>query len=623
MDNKKWTEEVNNKELADGLEGCEIIDDTMLEIKDNKSEKDGEINIEYVDESAPNQDIEYIDQTTIDEPKQYIDESIINQNEQDEIIANQNSIDEMVVTEDVVQEDNQDEDDDGLLFLSKDKEENEEEPQIQNLNVENKVDVQEFIDEESARKKEELNIQNEWGRDLGEFPVEKKKEEDEKQSQEDETTKTETEEEIEPIKMPILSPETVADSESTKIKIVKPKDFNELVSKNGDILENYISGDAKFKSISENLYTCIELCKLFARVHSTGCCFNGLTASDIVITQNKECKLVNDEKIVSPDDEEYEINYEKTCAPEVIKNESRPNINSDKYTMAFLLFGILFKSNPFEGSKMLNTVCYTKEDELKFYEEPVFVYSHKDKSNMPVYGIHSVLIKYWNRFYSDDIKMIFKESFVEGINDPEARVEDKTFIEKLIGFKNVVDSRNAKKEPKINVKLESKPESSLEKTKQKIKEGISFVKNTKKQEETKDFEEKQNIIEINKDAVKKTVEQPKTNYVLRIDYSYTEDSSIDYTLVDLSPGVEIKNNTVGYDDIPNENIIGRVIQNAKHKGVIGLKNLSNHKWLATKGDRELKEFPPGKVIVITEGVKIDFYPENKSKSKSKWSIVKA
>ena len=124
------------------------------------------------------------------------------------------------------------------------------------------------------------------------------------------------------------------------IDIVKPKNFNELISTRGVILNNYISGNAKFNSISENLGVCIELCKLFASVHSMGYCFNGITGEDIIITQNKECKLLNDNKIVSVNDDSYEVNYEKTCAPEILRKESSPNINSDKHTMAYIVFGL-------------------------------------------------------------------------------------------------------------------------------------------------------------------------------------------------------------------------------------------------------------------------------------------
>lgn len=593
MDNNKWTEEIkNNKELADGLEDCKIIDETTI----NQ-------NLEY--ESTENKNILEKNEASKDIEPYMIDETGI------QVL---------------------DEDDDEFLFLNKNKDEElnndekEYKKEIQNdeLNMENKPPIQEYIDKEETDKKDKINIQNIWGKELGDFPVEKNKIEENNQNQE-ETAKIEVEEDIEPIKMPILQPEIAVDIENEDLDIVKPKDFSELVSKKGEILENYISGDAKFKSISENLGVCIELCKLFASVHSTGSCFNGLTANDIVITQNGQCKLISNEKIVSSNNEGYQINYEKTCAPEILRNESKPNINSDKHTMAFLLFGLMFKSNPFEGSKMLNSVIYTKEDELNFYKEPVFVYSYKenDKNNRPVYGVHSVLIKYWNRFYPESIKMIFKESFVEGINNPEARIEDTTVLEKLLNFKKLVDDKNSKTKPQINVKPESNPKSSLEKTRQKIRDGINYIKEPRKNEDGNTFEEKTNTIEINKDAAKKTIEEPKIGYLLRVDFSYTEGTNPDCIKLNLNPGEEIKNSVVGYYDISNEDIIGKVVQNAKHKNVIGLKNLSKYTWLATKGDREQKEFPPGKVIVISEGVKIDFYPENKSKTKSKWSIIRA
>ena len=97
----------------------------------------------------------------------------------------------------------------------------------------------------------------------------------------------------------------------------------------------YISGNAKFNSISENIGVCIELCKLFASVHSMGYCFNGITGEDIIITQNKECKLLNDKKIVSVNDDSYEVNYEKTCAPEIL-------INSLKFFGFTISISILF-----------------------------------------------------------------------------------------------------------------------------------------------------------------------------------------------------------------------------------------------------------------------------------------
>ena len=92
--------------------------------------------------------------------------------------------------------------------------------------------------------------------------------------------------------------------------------------------------------------------------------------------------------------------------------------------------------------------------------------------------------------------------------------------------------------------------------------------------------------------------------------------------MDLVPGTEISNKLVGYEDVDHLQVIGKVIQNAKRKELIGIKNMSNHEWYAKKGN-EIKKFPPGKVIVVTNGVVIDFYPENKSSVKNRWIIRQA
>ena len=47
MDNEKWTHEVKNNDLADGLEDCKIFENTLdnnlvEKNEENKNEKDGE-----------------------------------------------------------------------------------------------------------------------------------------------------------------------------------------------------------------------------------------------------------------------------------------------------------------------------------------------------------------------------------------------------------------------------------------------------------------------------------------------------------------------------------------------------------------------------------------------------
>ena len=89
----------------------------------------------------------------------------------------------------------------------------------------------------------------------------------------------------------------------------------------------------------------------------------------------------------------------------------------------------------------------------------------------------------------------------------------------------------------------------------------------------------------------------------------------------LIPVIEIINSIVGYEDIKPTQLIGKVVQNVKNRSILGLKNISNHEWIASKGSSK-NVIPSGKVLVIMDGVEVDFYPENRSITKTKWSIVK-
>ena len=257
MDNEKWTHEVKNNDLADGLEDCKIFENTLdnnLDKKneENKNEKDGEITIEYIDENP-----------------------VDNSNDNDLKMEEQNQkYDEEGIT--ILEDTTEEDDDDGLLFLNKTRNEEVEnkEPEIDSDST-----MDEIIKNEEVIKKENLLRQREWAMDLAEFPVEKKIEleiEDNKEDSTDVETKEKNESRYEDdtIILPAIepiSPEVAVDIENNiDIDIVKPKNFNELISTKGVILNNYISGNAKFNSISENIGVCIELCKLFASVHSMG-----------------------------------------------------------------------------------------------------------------------------------------------------------------------------------------------------------------------------------------------------------------------------------------------------------------------------------------------------------------
>lgn len=376
------------------------------------------------------------------------------------------------------------------------------------------------------------------------------------------------------------------DSEESEIEDNNREKLNQLVvdtNYSQKTLEDYISGNMKFNSISENIDVCISLAKLFKIVHDLGYCFNGVVASDFSVDTNKNCSLVNDNKVVLIESNDRELNIEKTCAPEIIRGESLPNLKTDYHTLAYIIFGLLFRSDPFEGSKVLDSPCYSKSQEIEYYKNPIFVYNKDDDNNRPVFGIHGILIKYWNRYYTDDIKNIFIKSFVDGLLNPSERQDEAQILNILSNFKSSLKLKV--KQPKVDI-----------------------LNTDIKKDEPKNIES--DIKESNK-------------YQLCITSNLTDSQNSDKIIYDLRPGLEIINSMIGYRGLPDDKVVGKVIENSKHKGVIGIKNLSNYTWIRKKyndKDNDKKDILPGKVLVINSEIEIDFYPENQSDTKNIWKI---
>ncbi len=60
---------------------------------------------------------------------------------------------------------------------------------------------------------------------------------------------------------------------------------------------------------------------------------------------------------------------------------------TDRYSLAVVLFKLFFRGDPLEGSKVLQCVVMTEENDLIHYgKDPVFIYDPNNASNRPVMG---------------------------------------------------------------------------------------------------------------------------------------------------------------------------------------------------------------------------------------------
>lgn len=191
---------------------------------------------------------------------------------------------------------------------------------------------------------------------------------------------------------------------------------------------NFINGAVKFKSKTIFLNWCIELVKAFKDLHSMGYSYQDLNEGAFFLNPNNGKLLICDNDNITADKYNLGIlGVPGYMAPEVFteridpdtNNKYMPDIHTDRYSLAVILFNALCKGDPFCGECLKKYTPWSEEAEKEVYGfNPVYVYSNVDTSNRPIRGYHTAVLKNYPSLPSY-IKDAFHKTFVDGLKDRE------------------------------------------------------------------------------------------------------------------------------------------------------------------------------------------------------------
>lgn len=169
-------------------------------------------------------------------------------------------------------------------------------------------------------------------------------------------------------------------------------------SEYGDF-SRYLLAKVRFKSVKAMVNAALNIVGGFEALHNKGYNYQDLNDGNFFVNFETGDVLICDNDNVMGHG--YSSGIAGKCrymAPEVVLGKKNPDKQTDRYSLAVVLFLLLFVNHPLEG-KATNPPCMTEELEEKFYgTEPVFIFDPKDKSNIPVQGIHRNAIARWPRF---------------------------------------------------------------------------------------------------------------------------------------------------------------------------------------------------------------------------------
>ena len=174
------------------------------------------------------------------------------------------------------------------------------------------------------------------------------------------------------------------------------------------------------------LTACRQLADGFLQLHAKGLCYRDISFGNVFVDpETGDVRICDNDNIdISGAETGGVLGTPRFMAPEVVRREARPSDETDRYSLAVLMFYLLFGGHPLDGKREAAIKCMDIPALEKLYgREPVYIWDPKNDSNRPVPDLHrnpTIFRPLYPKFLLD----LFERSFTEGLLLPKKRVRE-------------------------------------------------------------------------------------------------------------------------------------------------------------------------------------------------------
>ena len=177
----------------------------------------------------------------------------------------------------------------------------------------------------------------------------------------------------------------------------------------------------------------LSLDKAMLLLHSKGLSFKDPSPGNIMINPDTgELLIIDVENIGSGDRDAGIAGTPKYIAREIILEKVKPNVETDRISMAQLMFVLLCNNHPYEGRRFFKTTVVTEEIAEKIYvSEPLFIFDKDNDDNKPIFS-QKAMTATWNKL-PEHMRALFRKALTqEAIKHPEKRVNEIEWLDALM-----------------------------------------------------------------------------------------------------------------------------------------------------------------------------------------------
>jgi len=195
----------------------------------------------------------------------------------------------------------------------------------------------------------------------------------------------------------------------------------------------FLLGKERFAGLTPMVNTSLLITSGFRELHLKGYSYQDLNDGNFVINPQNGDVLIIDNDNVSGDSKITGIaGKSRYVAPEIVAKGAKPSTNTDKFSLALILFLLWVRNHPLEGKAACPPCLNAKHERIIYGENPVFIWDPDDNSNRPVQGIHIGAITQWPLlpvYLQEEFKKAFSKDLLA---NPGNRILDQEWLRLFI-----------------------------------------------------------------------------------------------------------------------------------------------------------------------------------------------
>jgi serine/threonine protein kinase len=202
---------------------------------------------------------------------------------------------------------------------------------------------------------------------------------------------------------------------------------------------DYLNQKIRFASIEKQILAGINLVNAFRSLHRKGYNYKDLNDGNFFMdTQTGDVRIIDNDNISAENHAHGVQGKPGYMAPEVVTGKAPPSAQTDRHSLAVILFKLFIKHDPLRGKRYYQYDIMGPQEQIEhFGKHPVFIFDPNDASNRPKEGVDINPLTLWPlfpQFFQD----IFIKTFVQGIKNPDTRISDDTWQKTLVQLRDEI-----------------------------------------------------------------------------------------------------------------------------------------------------------------------------------------